>query len=114
MAVNAYNTSIETLVHADLSFNEASRILRDSMDASLEVRAVLWTDSEGFECQTFRIVDRTLEPKKFMLDLTQSAPLPTTAQGGMTLEEAKAFIVGQNSKFCFGRPYGELMQMQYK
>lgn len=114
MTLNAYNTSIETLVHADLSFTEASRILRDRMDASLEVRAVLWSDRDGFECQTFRIVELTLEPRSFVLDLTPNASASAAVQAGLSLEEAKTYIAEQNSKLCFGRPYGELMQMQYK
>lgn len=89
---------MDNLNHGDLSYTQASRMVKELQGSpyDMEVKEISWTDAEGYECSTYRLVEKT------------------DKDAGMSLEEAKAYITQRNSEECFGYSYKELMAKQYK
>lgn len=89
---------MDNLSHSDLSYTQASRMVKELQGSpyNMEVKEISWTDAEGYQCSTYRLVEKTVK------------------DAGMTLEEAKEYIAKRNTEECFGYSYKELMAKQYK
>ena len=97
MTDKAYN--LDDMEHKDCSFMDCTKLIKNGISEQfLEAKNFEWVDSEGYTCNTWRIVYK--EEK--------------TEVVGMTLEDAKKYIEERNKELLFGYDTNEFMKKQYK
>lgn len=88
---------INKLEHKDCSYRDCIILIKNGLsDQYLEPKNIEWKDSEGYICNTWRVVYKEKEGK------------------GMSLEDAKDYIDQRNQEQCFGYTYRDLMSKQFK